>query len=672
MPLFYLKSARTSDPASGLSGTPEPAEPAPPRSRLRGMDAVRAARHAVAGTFTGVPRIFSLVWQVSRPLTLALAAATVVAGLVPAATATVARLLINAVTQAVRVHAGQLPDQGVVGPVAGLAWHTTVTGAVFGCVVLQLGVFLLQAVTGTLRNVAAELLQERVSQDIQARVMTKAGGLELGFFEDATSYDLIRQAQEEAATRPVAMISNVYGVLQGCVTFVSVVALLVSLNPWVAVLVLVAPVPAFLADARFGKVGFLVASWSSPIRRRMRYLSTLVTTDSVAKEVKLFGLANYLVARFRLLGATFYRRQRRQVLSRSAAATGLGALTMLVGSAVYLYVALQTAAGRLTLGDLVMYTTATAALQTALQTLFHEVTGVYENNLYLDTLFRMLALSPAITRPEVPSAPMRPVRGHVVFDRVWFGYPGLSEPVLRDVSFEVPPGATLAVVGRNGAGKSTVVKLLCRLYDPQRGRILLDGVDLRELDPDELRAAISAVFQDHATYQASAAENIALGDVRHIGDRALIEVAAERGGARPLIEGLPDGYDTPLGTWFDRGVNLSGGEWQKIALSRAFVRDEASIMVFDEPTSALDPASEQELFTRLRDLAEGRTTVYVSHRFSTVRRADRIVLLSGGSVAELGTHAELMARDGEYARLFHTQAAAFLDPADQPTEMTGA
>jgi ATP-binding cassette subfamily B protein len=636
------------------------------------------------GTLTGVPRIFALVWRVSRPLTLTLAGATVLAGLVPAATATVARLLINTVTQSVRVHSGQAPDQGVVGPVAGIALHTTATGAVLGCVVLQLAVFLLQAVTGTIRNVAAELLQERVSQDIQARVMAKAGSLELGFFEDATSYDVIRQAQEEAATRPVAMISNVYGVLQGCVTFVSVVALLVSLNPWVAVLVLVAPVPAFLADARFGKVGFLVASWSSPIRRRMRYLSTLVTTDSVAKEVKLFGLAGYLVSRFRLLGTTFYRRQRRQVLSRSAAATGLGALTTLVGSAIYLYVALQTAAGRLTLGDLVMYTTATVALQTALQTLFQEITGVYENNLYLDTLFRMLALKPAITRPDAPSAavrPVRPVRGHIVFDRVWFAYPGVPEPVLRDVSFEIPPGATLAVVGRNGAGKSTVVKLLCRLYDPQRGRILLDGVDLRALDPDELHAAISAVFQDHATYQASAAENIALGDVRHIGDRTRIEAAAERGGARSLIEGLPAGYDTPLGTWFDRGVNLSGGEWQKIALSRAFVRDEASIMVFDEPTSALDPASEQELFTRLRALASGRTTVYVSHRFSTVRRADRIVLLSNstngtnsaaGSVAELGTHTELMARDGEYAQLFRTQAAAFLDPADQPTEMTGA
>ncbi|MDT7727583.1 MAG: ATP-binding cassette, subfamily bacterial [Actinomycetota bacterium] len=660
MPQFYLKPSGTDDPASGISSEPESREPKSAAGRVPFRTALRNTRKSIFATVKGIPRIFALVWRVSPPLTLVLAIATVLSGLVPAATAWIIRLLIDAVTNAARVRSEQLPDVGIVGPVAGIAVHTTATGAVLYVIAAQFLVFVVQAIAGAARNVATELLQELVSQDIQARVMDHAGRLELAFFEDARSYDLVRQAREEAAHRPVAMISNVYGTLQNSVTFVSVVALLVALNPWVALAVLLAPVPAFVADARFGKTGFLVATWASPIRRRMQYLSTLVTTDSYAKEVKLFGLSGYLVGRFRVLGGLFYRRQRSQVVARSFAATSLGALSTLVGSLTYLYVALQTISGRLTLGDLVMYTAATVAVQIAVQTLFSELTGIYENTLYLDTLHEMLATRPSITRPEEPTALPDPLRGHIVFENVTFTYPGASEPALRDVSLAIEPGTTLAVVGSNGAGKSTLIKLVCRLYDPQGGRILLDGVDLREFDPEELRAQISAAFQDYRTYQATAAENIGLGDPGRMSDRALIEDAAAKGGADGLIRQLSRGYDTPLGKWFGQGTELSGGQWQKIALSRAFVRD-ARILVFDEPTSAIDPASEHELFSRLRVLAHRRTSIYVSHRFSTVRQADRIVLLSGGRVIEEGTHTALMAQDGEYAQLFLLQASAYLD-----------
>ncbi|HEX9337499.1 MAG TPA: ABC transporter ATP-binding protein [Pseudonocardiaceae bacterium] len=661
MPSFHLKAAPTQDPSSGITGSPDIEEPA--TTRQAPVDPIARLRRAwqlLTATAVAIPRLLALVWRVSPWLTVGLATGTIMAALVPAGTAVVARLLINSVSHAIAVHSGHLADQGTIGPVAGVALHTTATGAIIGTIVIQLLLLLVNALASALRNVASQLLQQRVSQDIQLSVMEHASKLELAFFEDAASYDLIRQAQQEASVRPVTMIENLYGLAQSVITFASVVALLVALNPWVAMAALVAPVPAFLVDARFGKMGFVVTMWSSPIRRRMQYLSTLVTTDTYAKEVKLFGLGGYFAERFRVLSDVFYQRFRRQVSSRSLASTLLGTLTNLVTALTYLYVALLAVAGRVSLGDLVMYTVAATTLQMSAQTMFNEITGMYENNLYLNTLYRMLATRPAIMRPAHPVSLPEPLLGHIVVENVSFSYPGTDLVALRNVSFEIRPGQTMAVVGRNGAGKSTLVKLVCRLYDPTEGRILLDGVDLRDVDPEELRARISATFQDYATYQASAAENIGLGDCSRIEDRARIEAAAVNGGAHDLISHLPNGYDTPLGKWFEGGVNLSGGEWQKVALSRAFVRD-SRILVFDEPTSALDPTSEHELFARLHNLAAGRSTIYVSHRFSTVRRADRILLLSGGRAAEQGTHRELLDLGGEYADLFHTQASAYVD-----------
>jgi ATP-binding cassette subfamily B protein len=275
-------------------------------------------------------------------------------------------------------------------------------------------------------------------------------------------------------------------------------------------------------------------------------------------------------------------------------------------------------------------------------------------------MYDLLATPMAIKPPENPVPLPKPVRGHITFDHVSFAYPGAGKSALDDVSFEIEPGQTIAVVGRNGAGKSTLLKLLCRLYEPTGGRILVDGVDIRDVDPDELRSHMSAMFQDFVMYQATAAENIGLGDLEHLEDRARIELAAQQAGANGVLEGLPKGYDAALGRWFDEGVNLSGGEWQKVALSRAFLR-EAPILMLDEPTSALDAEAEYELFARLRDLAHGRTALYISHRFSTVRQADRILLLDQGHLVEEGTHRELMDLGGGYAELFTLQASAYVD-----------
>ncbi|MFD7107036.1 ABC transporter ATP-binding protein [Streptomyces celluloflavus] len=643
---------------SGLSGPVEFREP-PRRGARPGPAArLRALREASVQLFVGLPGVLRLTWSASRGLSIGMMAATVFSGLMPTAAAYVAKLLTDAVVEGLRVGA----DASVQLTLPGTWWSTTVTPitkvvAVAGA---ELLVFVVRAVCGAVSNICRQLLQEKVALTIRHRVMAHAAELDLAFFESSDSYDLLGQARDGTATRPVSMVSGVFDLIKTVITFTGMIGMLAVISPWLALAAFLAPVPAFLAESHYGMRGFAFMMWGSPIARRMDYLSTLVTTDTYAKEVKFSGLGRYFTDRYRRLGEEYYRRQARLVRGRNLVAVTWGLLSILVNSLGCLYIARQALNGRMTLGDMALYTAAITSVQASAQAMFQGVSSLYEDALYLTNLHRFLATVPAITESGESWPVPDVVVGEIVFDRVSFRYPGTDRYALRDVSFEIRPGETVAVVGRNGSGKSTLLKLLCRLYEPTGGRILLDGVPLDVYAPDDLRRSMSAVFQDFVTYQGTVAENVGLGNLPALQDRPRIAESVAKGGADGLVDRLPEGLDTALGRWFAEGVNLSGGEWQKIALSRAFMRD-APVLLLDEPTSALDAEAEYELFQRLRRLVADRTAVYVSHRFSTVRQADRILLLTDGRLAERGTHDELMRLDGDYASLFTLQANSYLD-----------
>lgn len=652
---------------SGISGpavveeVPDPDKPKNLRERWI------LIRDSIRGTFLALPRVGRLVWDASPRATVALAIVTVVAGIIPAITAYIGKLLINAVVQAIVIRSRGLPDSTrltVPIPFGKLQSPLmTSVGVVVLLAVISLLIAAISSLMQTIRNISQQLLQERVQIRIQLMVMDHAAALDLPFFEDPASYDLLRRAQEDSRNRPVQMISGTFGLVQTAITFLSMIALLLGVSPLLAAIALVSPIPAFISDTRYSWWGYRIARWNSRLLRRMNYLVQLVTTDTYAKEVKLFGLGPHFIKRYRLLSQTYYDRQRGQIIRRYIAGYAWGVLTTLAGSVTYLYVALLAVAGRLTLGDLSLYTSAASAVQTSISNLLSGFSSMYEHNLYLQNLFTLLETPTMVERHEHPRPLPSPLRGEIEFQNVSFGYPGQEGQAIKDLSFVIEPGETVAIVGRNGAGKTTLIKLLCRLYDPTAGRILLDGNDIREFDPDELRAQVGAMFQDYVTYQATAKENIGLGSLPELEDDHAVAVAAERGGAEELVKGLPHEWETMLGKWFDEGVNLSGGEWQKVALSRAFMRD-VRILVLDEPTSALDAQAEFELFERLQSLTQGRTAVYISHRFSTVRRADRILFLEHGELVEAGTHEELIRLDGRYAKLFRMQASAYVGDAE--------
>ena len=622
------------------NGTPAPLAPPPPPADGPGLTP-RAIWANAGTTWQGFRRVLALVWDANPWLTLSLAALNLLQGGLPAARVWLSKLLVDAVVAAVTTGTG-----------------TAALPQVLLLVVLQFAIGAAANILTTVSNICQQLLQEQVSNRIQMLVMRQANQLDLVFFERPQFYDLLQSVQREAAFRPVAMVQTAFGLIRQVLTFVSLLALLVNLEWFIAVAALLAPIPAFVSSARYGWQGYQMMRWQSPLRRMMSYLTNLMTTDVYNKEVKLFTLGDFFIERFARLFQRYYSEQRALVIRRYLAGAVWSMLTVLTSGLTFLYVAYRTLGGTISVGGLTLYVQAADGVSQAFSALLGGLQSMYEHQLYLQTLFELLDFKPLVRAPEHPVPFRRPIQQGIEFRNVTYTYEGKDEPALKDVSFSIEPGATVAIVGHNGAGKTTLVKLLARLYDPQDGQVLIDGRDVRDYDPDELRNEFGVLFQDYVSYQFSARENIGVGRIERLDDTPAIAAAATKSGASTIIESLPEGYETVLGKWFDGGVNLSGGEWQKVALGRAFMR-EAQILILDEPSAALDARAEYELFSRLQQLAHGRTAIFISHRFSTVRRADRILVFEQGSLIESGTHEELLALGGRYAELFNLQAASY-------------
>jgi ATP-binding cassette subfamily B protein/ATP-binding cassette subfamily C protein len=617
-----------------------------PHGRAAAAPEVEPGRlESLRSSFREVPGTLRLVWAADRAGTLQLAAYTAVLALLPAALAWVGKLIVDGVVAAAR------------------SGDPAASRRVLELVALELGLMAAQLTLSRLAGLRRELLRVSLGNALNERILEKALELELRHFEDAEVYDKMQNARREASSRPLSLALQLVAIGQNAVTLAALSGLLWRLSPASVAVVVVASVPAFLAEARLAGASFRLYSWRAPEGRRLNYLEWILTRDTHVKEVKLFGLGPLVLGRYRALFRKFFDEDRRLARRRLAAGVTFGLVSLTAFYGMYALMAGHAAAGTISLGDLTLYIVVFRQGQGAIQAVLSAMGGMYEDALFMQNLFAFLAIPTGgeLARRTPPATLPRDRALLIELDHVSFRYPGQEVWALRDVSLALAPGETLGLVGANGAGKSTIVKLLLRLHDPTEGVVRWGGVDLRDLDPADLRGRIGSVFQDFVRYQFTARENIGLGDPARLEDLTHIQEAARRGGAADVVEGLPERYETVLGGWFERGQELSAGQWQKLAVARAFMREGAQLLILDEPTAAIDAEGEHELFERFRQLAAGRSAVVISHRFSTVRMADRIAVLHGGRLEELGSHKELLALDGRYAHLFRLQARGYLD-----------
>ena len=612
-----------------MSPPPSPPDAAP---GLKGyLSVFRYSRRAV-----------SLVWSTSRPLTAALVCLTLLGGVLPAGVAYVGKIIVDAVVSGIA-----LREQTGTVDLSPALW----------AVVAELGLVAAMAAVQRGLSVCESLLRAMLGHRVNVMILDKALTLDLTHFEDSEFYDKLTRARRQASSRPLSLVRRTFGLVQQAIALTSFAGLLWQFSPWAVAVLVGAGLPAFAAEAKFSGDAFRLFRWRSPQARQQTYLETVLAREDYVKEVKLFGLGPMLLQRYQRIFEALFEEDRALTLRRGLWGFLLGLLSTLAFYGAYAWIARAAVVGDISLGQMTMYLLLFKQGQSAVASALSSIGGMYEDNLYLSNLYEYLEQD---VRPPHTGATEGPEPGDGIrLEGVTFHYPGAETPALDDVSLHVRPGEALALVGENGSGKTTLIKLLTRLYEPQQGRVCIDGLDVRAWDEAALRRRVGVIFQDFARYQMLVGENVGAGDVEHFEDEQRWEDAAARGMADTFIDQLPQGYQTQLGRWFRDGRELSGGQWQKVALSRAFMRQDADILVLDEPTAAMDAEAEATVFEHVREAAGERITILISHRFSTVRMADRIVVLDRGKVVEHGSHESLMAEDGRYARLFSLQAAGY-------------
>ncbi|MFN6563351.1 MAG: ABC transporter ATP-binding protein [Nostoc sp. ChiSLP01] len=588
-------------------------------------------------------RAVSLVWTTSRSLTIFLASLTLVAGIFPAAISYISKLIVDAVVFASQINSDSNSFVNIYTPLLYVGLEAIAVILLAGS---QRGIIICQS-----------LLRALLGQRVNVLILEKALTLDLRQFEDSEFYDKLTNARREASVRPLSLVNRTFGLVQNALSLFTYGILLVNFSVWAVLMLILAAIPVFIAETKFAGEAFRLFSWRASETRQQHYLENLLAREDFVTEVKLYQLGEMLLGRYRNLFYTLYGEDRDLTLRRGLWGYLLSLVSTGAFYVAYAWIVLETVLGKISLGDMTMYLTVFRQGQSTFSNALTSIGGMYEDNLYLSNLYDFL-------EEKVPkswgkaSVGLNPQDG-IRFENVSFTYPGSSKPALRNISLHLKPREKLAIVGENGSGKTTLIKLLTRLYTPDSGRIFLDGLDLQEWDVDVLRRRIGVIFQNFVRYQFTVGENIGVGDVEHLENTTRWETAAQKGMAQSFIDQLPQSFQTQLGRWFKGGQELSGGQWQKIALSRAFMRSQADILVLDEPTSAIDAQAEFEIFNHFRAITQNQMVLLISHRFSTVRMADKILVIENGEVIEQGTHEELLQLGGRYAKLFLLQAAGY-------------
>jgi len=585
-----------------------------------------------------LPRFFKLVWQTSPSLTLTNAVLRIIRSAIPVAILYVGKLIIDQVVFLSRGHGGEHD----------YLWQL---------VVIEFLLAILSDALSRATTLVDSLLGDLFSNHTSIQIMEHAATLDLDQFEDSEFYDKLERARQQTVGRTI-LLSQMLSQVQDIITMAFLAAGLIVFNPWLIVLLFIAVLPAFSGESYFNDKNYSLTRRQTPERRELDYMRFLGASDETAKEVKIFNLSGFLTDRFRFLSDKFYKDNKRLAVRRSWWGTLFAVLGSLGYYGAYVFIISRTITGRLSIGDLTFLAGSFRQLRSLLEGIFSRFTTVSQGAIYLKDFFDFFNIKSKIKASANPLPFPNPIKEGFTFENVGFRYANSQRWANRHLSFTLHAGEKLALVGENGAGKTTLVKLLARLYEPTEGRILLDGHDLRDYDLAELRTQVGVIFQDYIRYQMTVSQNIAVGNIAEKENKNLIINSAKQSLADILVQRLPGKYEQALGKRFNNGVELSGGEWQKIALARAYMKD-AQLLILDEPTSALDARAEYEVFQRFSELTKGKTAVLISHRFSTVRMADRILVLEKGELLEQGSHEELINKNGHYAELFHLQAKGY-------------